>query len=75
MTVTGLADGDDIKVTNTMGYTVYNGIEHDVDLDAAGVYIIKGERKDAEVQREVKNGYQSDNYKRDEWFPCHLSLF
>ena len=37
----GLSDNDVIQVVNTIGYTVYRGTEHEVDLDAAGIYIIK----------------------------------
>ena len=39
--VEGLSDNDVIQVVNTIGYTVYRGTEHEVDLDAAGIYIIK----------------------------------
>ena len=41
--VEGLSDNDVIQVVNTIGYTVYRGTEHevDLDLDAAGIYIIK----------------------------------
>lgn len=39
--VEGLSVNDVIQVVNTIGYTVYRGTEHEVDLDAAGIYIIK----------------------------------
>lgn len=39
--VEGLGDNDVIQVVNTIGFTVYQGKEHEVDLKAAGVYIIK----------------------------------
>ena len=39
--VEGLSDNDVIQVVNTIGYTVYRGTEHEVDLDTAGIYIIK----------------------------------
>lgn len=41
LTVEGLAEGDVIYVANVNGFTVYKGAEHEVDLGAAGVYIIK----------------------------------
>lgn len=39
--VEGLADNDIIHVVNTSGFTIYKGTEHEVDLNAPGVYIIK----------------------------------
>ena len=39
--VEGLADNDPIKVVNAIGYTVYEGTAHEVDLNAAGIYIVK----------------------------------
>lgn len=39
--VEGLADKDIVQIINTIGFTVYKGTEHEIDLKAAGVYIIK----------------------------------
>lgn len=39
--VEGLADHEVIQVVNSIGFTVYRGTDHEVDLKAAGVYIIK----------------------------------
>lgn len=39
--VEGLADNDVIQVDNIIGFTVYKGTEHEVDLKAAGTYILK----------------------------------
>ena len=39
--VEGLADNDIVQIVNTIGFTVYKGMEHEIDLKAAGVYIIK----------------------------------
>ena len=39
--VEGLADQDTIKVMTVNGLTVYAGTEHEVDLYAAGTYIVK----------------------------------
>lgn len=39
--VEGLADNDIVQIINTIGFTVYKGTEHEIDLKAAGVYIIK----------------------------------
>ena len=41
ITVEGLADDDVITIVNTLGITVYQGTSHEVDLNAAGVYIMK----------------------------------
>ena len=41
ITVEGLADDDAITIVNTLGITVYKGTSHEVDLNAAGVYIMK----------------------------------
>lgn len=37
--IEGLADNDVIQVDNIIGFTVYKGTEHEVDLKAAGTYI------------------------------------
>lgn len=47
--VEGLSDNDVIQVVNTIGYTVYRGTEHEVDLDAAGIYIVKVKGKTLKV--------------------------
>ena len=39
--VEGLADHEVIQVVNSIGFTVYRGTDHEIDLKAAGVYIIK----------------------------------
>lgn len=39
--IEGLADNDVIQVDNIIGFTVYKGTEHEVDLKAAGTYILK----------------------------------
>ena len=39
--VEGLADNDIVQIINTIGFTVYKGTEHEIDLKAAGVYIVK----------------------------------
>lgn len=39
--VEGLADNDVVQIINTIGFTVYKGTEHEIDLKAAGIYIIK----------------------------------
>lgn len=39
--VEGLADYEVIQVVNSIGFTVYRGTDHEIDLKAAGVYIIK----------------------------------
>lgn len=39
--VIGLADNERIKVVNAIGFIVYEGTEHEVDLNAAGIYIVK----------------------------------
>lgn len=36
-----LADHEVIQVVNSIGFTVYRGTDHEIDLKAAGVYIIK----------------------------------
>ena len=41
LTVEGLADSDVIQVVKTSGATVYKGTEHEIELNAAGIYIIK----------------------------------
>ena len=40
LTVEGLADDDVITVVNTIGFTVYHGTSHEVDLNAEGIYIV-----------------------------------
>ncbi len=49
LTVEGLADGDVVKVVNALGFTVYEGTAHEVDLRAAGVYIVKAKGKTAKI--------------------------
>ena len=49
LSVEGLADGDAIKVVNVLGFTVYEGTEHEVDLNAAGIYIVKAKGKKTKV--------------------------
>ena len=39
--VEGLVDNDVVQIINTIGFTVYKGTEHEIDLKAAGVYIMK----------------------------------
>ena len=39
--VEGLADHEVIQVVNSIGFTVYRGTEHEVDLNASGIYIVK----------------------------------
>ena len=39
--VEGLVDHEVIQVVNSIGFTVYRGTDHEIDLKAAGVYIIK----------------------------------
>lgn len=39
--VEGLADHDVIQVVNSIGFTVYRGTDHEVDLNASGIYIVK----------------------------------
>ena len=39
--IEGLADNNIVQIINTIGFTVYKGTEHEIDLKAAGVYIIK----------------------------------
>ena len=39
--VEGLAGHEVIQVVNSIGFTVYRGTDHEIDLKAAGVYIIK----------------------------------
>lgn len=41
LTVEGLRNSDIIKIMNTAGITLYEGMKHEVELNAAGVYIIK----------------------------------
>ena len=36
-----LADHEVIQVVNSIGFTVYRGTEHEVDLNASGIYIVK----------------------------------
>ena len=40
LTVEGLAADDVITVVNTIGFTVYHGTNHEVDLNAEGIYIV-----------------------------------
>ncbi len=47
--VEGLADNEIIKVVNAIGFTVYEGTEHEVDLHAAGIYIVKVKGKTLKV--------------------------
>jgi len=47
--VVGLADHERIKVVNAIGFTVYEGTEHEVDLHAAGIYIVKVKGKTLKV--------------------------
>ena len=49
LTVEGLADDDVITVVNAIGFTVYHGTNHEVDLNASGVYIIKVKGKTLKV--------------------------
>ena len=49
LTVEGLAADDVITVVNTIGFTVYHGTNHEVDLNASGVYIIKVKGKTLKV--------------------------
>lgn len=39
--VEGLADHEVIQVVNSIGFTVYRGTDHEVDLNASGIYIVK----------------------------------
>lgn len=39
--VEGLADHEVIRVVNSIGFTVYRGTDHEVDLNASGIYIVK----------------------------------
>ena len=39
--VEGLADHEVIQVVNSIGFTVYRGTAHEVDLNASGIYIVK----------------------------------
>lgn len=39
--IEGLADHEAIQVVNSIGFTVYRGTEHGVDLNASGIYIVK----------------------------------
>lgn len=47
--VIGLADNDAIKVVNAIGYTVYEGTEHEVNLQSAGIYIVKVKGKTLKI--------------------------
>ncbi len=39
--VEGLADHEVIQVVNSIGFTVYRGTDHEVDLNVSGIYIVK----------------------------------
>lgn len=39
LSVEGLADNDVIQVVNIAGFTVYKGADHEVDLNASGIFI------------------------------------
>ena len=49
LTIVGLADDDVITVVNTIGFTVYRGTNHEVDLDTEGLYIVKVKGKTLKV--------------------------
>lgn len=49
LSVEGLADGDVIKVVNVNGFTVYEGTEHEVELNVSGIYIVKMKGKTLKI--------------------------
>lgn len=49
LTIVGLADDDVITVVNTIGFTIYRGTNHEVDLDTEGLYIVKVKGKTLKV--------------------------
>ncbi len=49
LTVEGLADSEVIKIVNALGFTVYEGTDHEVDLNAAGIYIVKAKGKTLKI--------------------------
>lgn len=50
LSVVGLADDDMIQITNYSGFTVYKGTKHEVDLNTAGIYIVKVKGQTLKIQ-------------------------
>lgn len=47
--VEGLSEQDDIQIVNAMGVTVYRGVEHEVELSAPGIYMVKAKGKTVKI--------------------------
>ena len=41
LSVTGLANGESLYVSDIAGHTIYHGTNHEIDIPSCGVYIIK----------------------------------
>ncbi len=41
LTIDGIGDSQTVHVINALGFTVYHGTDHEIDLPTAGVYVVK----------------------------------